>query len=181
MCTIWDNRAVQAFTAKMLRSGLLRLNVLRTTSSPSATNARNHLQFKVDSASYISSNFKRKSHLCTASDEKQTGEENMGNEDTFKHLLDNSQFVRSVDPVGQLADGEIIAVSKANIYVDFGSKFHGVVPLPKENSDRYVEGAKVTVLIKDLEMTDHFLGAKKHISLLEAETELIGLVSKPSS
>ena len=98
--------------------------------------------------------------------------------DSFKHLLDNSQFVQSIDPVGKVAEAVVIALSGKNIYVDFGGKFHAVVPLPKENRNSYVEGTKVLVKIKDLELTDHFLGAKKHISLLEAAAELVGLAER---
>lgn len=114
--------------------------------------------------------------LSTNSEAKATETTAVG-EETFKKLLSSSQFVRSINPVGQVTEGEIVAVSGGNIYVDFGGKFHGVIPLPEENSDRYVEGTKVTVIVKDLEMTDHFLGAKKHISLLEAEIELVGLAN----
>ena len=96
-------------------------------------------------------------------------------EESFKQLLRNSQFVKSIDPVGKKAEGEIVAVSGEKIYVDFGSKFHAVVDMPTLERELYVVGTKVVILVKNLEMTDHFLGAKKHISLLEAEAELVGL------
>ena len=98
-------------------------------------------------------------------------------EESFEQLLANSQFVRSVDPVGRMAEGEILAVSGEKVYVDFGSKFHAVVYMPEKKRELYVQGAKVIITIKDLEMTGHFLGAKKHISLLEAQAELVGLAS----
>ena len=98
--------------------------------------------------------------------------------DSFKYLLDNSRFVQSIDPVGKVAEAVVIALSGENMYVDFGGKFHAVVPLPNENRNSYVEGTKVRVKIKDLELTDHFLGAKKHISLLEADAELVGLAER---
>ena len=95
--------------------------------------------------------------------------------ESFTQLLRNSRFVKSIDPVGKKAEGEILAISGDKIYVDFGSKFYAVVDMPKLERERYVEGAKVIVTVKNLEMTDHFLGARKHISLLEAEAELVGL------
>lgn len=96
-------------------------------------------------------------------------------EESFKQLLRNSQFVKSIDPVGKKAEGEIVAVLGEKIYVDFGSKFRAVVDMPTLEHELYVVGTKVIILVKNLEMTDHFLGAKKHISLLEAEAELVGL------
>ena len=98
-------------------------------------------------------------------------------EESFSQLLRNSQFVESIDPVGKKAEGEILAISGDKIYVDFGSKFHAVVDMPELERERYMEGAKVIITVKNLEMTDHFLGAKKHISLLEAEAELVGLAN----
>lgn len=121
--------------------------------------------------------FDGKAKLCTISSVKvEEKQDSSSKEESFKQLLDNSKFVQAVDPVGRKAVGEIIALSGDSIYVDFGSKFHAVVARPKQDRDLYIEGAKVIVQIKDLEMTDHFLGAKKHISLLEAEAELVGLI-----
>ena len=122
----------------------------------------------------------RKAQLCTVTgvkEDKAQASTPAPDEESFKQLLSNSQFVKSIDPVGKMAEGEILAISGEKIYVDFGSKFHAVVDMPEKNSECYVEGAKVEILIKNLEMTDHFLGAKKHISLLEAEAELIGLAN----
>jgi small subunit ribosomal protein S28 len=96
-------------------------------------------------------------------------------QESFRQLLRNSRFVKSIDPVGKMADGEVLAISGEKMYIDFGSKFHAVVDMPTLERERYVEGAKVIIIVKNLEMTDHFLGAKKHISLLEAEAELVGL------
>lgn len=119
-----------------------------------------------------------RAQLCTVTSVKEDKVQNSTTapeEESFKQLFDNSQFVKSIDPVGKMAEGEILAVSGGKIYVDFGSKFHAVVDMPVMECDRYVQGAKVVILVKNLEMTGHFLGAKKHISLLEAEAELVGL------
>ena len=101
------------------------------------------------------------------------------NGETFADLFRNSNFVRVGNPVGKEVEGEIIAVEEDNLYVDFGSKFHAVVPLPaKSLKEEYRRGTKVRVLVRDLELTGHFLGQSKHLSLLEAEAELVGL-AKP--
>ena len=121
---------------------------------------------------------RRRAQLCTVANVKEDEVQDSTTalkEESFKQLFDNSQFVKSIDPVGNVAEGEILAVSGEKIYVDFGSKFHAVVDMPVMEQDRYVQGAKVVILVKNLEMTGHFLGAKKHISLLEAEAELVGL------
>lgn len=94
---------------------------------------------------------------------------------SFESMFKNSKLVGVLDPVGKNVEGEIIAVTGDNLYVDFGCKFHAVVKKPKENSEGYTEGAKVVLLLKDLEMTMHPLGSSRDISLLEAEAELCGL------
>ncbi len=68
-----------------------------------------------------------------------------------------------------------MAVIGDKLYIDFGCKFHAVVRRPEENAESFVEGAKVVVLVKDLEMSMHPLGSSKDLSLLEAEAELCGL------
>jgi len=96
-------------------------------------------------------------------------------ERTFKDLFKTSKFVGMVNPVGKIVDGRIIATVDDKLYVDFGGKFHGVVDRPTDSADRYVKGAKVDVLINDLEIGMHFLGSNKDTSLLEASIELVGL------
>ena len=98
-----------------------------------------------------------------------------GGEESFKQLLDSSKFIQCINPVGKVVEADIIAKVGEKLYIDFGSKFHAVVPLPEEDRDRYIVGTKVLAQVKDLEMTDHFIGAKRHLSLLEAEAELVGL------
>ena len=115
----------------------------------------------------------RRVQLCTVSDvNTQTKEDE---EESFKKLLDSSRFIQCINPVGKVVEANIIAVVGEKLYVDFGSKFHAVVPLPEEDSDRYRVGTKVLARVKDLEMTGHFVGDKRHLSLLEAEAELVGL------
>ena len=70
-------------------------------------------------------------------------------------------------------EGKIIAKTKDHLYVDFGCKFHGVVKRPKPKSEPWlIDGSRVRVLVKDLEITGHFQGASKHRSMLEADIKL---------
>lgn len=94
---------------------------------------------------------------------------------SFESMFKNSKFVRMFDPVGEKVQGEITAVVGEKLYVDFGCKFHAVVKKPEKHKDKFVVGANVVLLLKDLEMTMHPLGNPRDISLLEAEAELCGL------
>lgn len=98
-------------------------------------------------------------------------------QETFAELFRKSYFSRIVDPVGKKVKGRVVAIVDGNLYIDFGSKFHGVVPIPKENSEMFHKGSRVTILVRDLELTSHFLGDSKHTSLLEADIKLVGLTS----
>ena len=95
---------------------------------------------------------------------------------TFEELFETSKFVDILDPVGKFVDGKIIAVDGPNLYIDFGGKFHGIAIKPHKFSDRYIKGARVKVLIKDLEVSMHFLGSNTDTSLLEASIEIVGLL-----
>lgn len=112
-----------------------------------------------------------------------SGDNSDGNEEvvkdkqvTFQELFKTSKFVNMLDPVGKVVDGRIIAVDGPNLYIDFGGKFHGVAIRPHRFSDRYIKGARVKVLIKDLEIGMHFLGSNTDTSLLEASIEIVGLL-----
>ena len=95
---------------------------------------------------------------------------------TFETLFKASKYVDMLDPVGKVVDGRIIAVDGPNLYIDFGSKFHGVAIKPYRFSERYVKGTRVKVLIKDLEVGMHFLGSNTDTSLLESSIEIVGLL-----
>ena len=99
-------------------------------------------------------------------------------EENFETLFENSQFARVMNPIGKRVQGEVFAVVGENLYVDFGCKFHAVVKAPDEERESYHKGTTVVLLVKSLELTDHFLGDSKHTSLLEAEAELIGLLNE---
>ncbi|XP_003384067.3 PREDICTED: 28S ribosomal protein S28, mitochondrial-like [Amphimedon queenslandica] len=106
------------------------------------------------------------------------GENRTNGEETFAEMMAKSRLLTSCgsSPVGHKVLGKIIAVVDDNLYIDFGGKFHGVVPCPEFGSEIYVVGTKVEVIVKDLEMSAHFLGAPQDSSLLEARIKLVGLL-----
>lgn len=93
---------------------------------------------------------------------------------TFKELFESSKFARMVDPVGREVEGVVMAETAEHLYIDFGFKFHGVVNKPTGNEGLLSKGSRVVVLVNDLEVTEHFQGASRHASLLEADIELRG-------
>lgn len=97
--------------------------------------------------------------------------------DSFASLFENSQFVKALDPVGKEVEAKIVAVTEDKLYIDFGGKFHAVVPCPDTQKEKYCKGAKVIVVVQDLETTGHFIGDNKHNTLLEAKVELVRLAT----
>ena len=108
--------------------------------------------------------------MYTGASLRQQNPGDLEGETAFAEIFRTSPFVRMGNPVGKRVEGEVVAVVGQNMYVDFGCKFHAVVPLPQKKG--YYKGKEVIVTINDLEMTDHFLGHSKHISLLEADATL---------
>ena len=98
-------------------------------------------------------------------------------EETFEELLETSKFFGNCGetPVGQKVVAKIIAERGDNLYVDFGGKFHAVVPRPTKNGRLYRKGKWVNVVVEDLEITEHFQGESTDVSLLEAQVGLLGL------
>ena len=97
-------------------------------------------------------------------------------EKTFAELLRSSKLVSSGEIVGKCIPALITAVTGKDLYVDFGAKFHAVVPRPEGDASKWRRGVWVEVKVNDLELTQHFLGSSRHTSLLEADVELIGLL-----
>lgn len=98
---------------------------------------------------------------------------------SFATLLRNSKFIDLGDPEGRIVTGTIFHSIDNDLYIDFGWKFHCVCQRPTKNGSFYVRGAKVKLRIKDLELSTKFLGSEKDLTLLEADAQLLGLVSSP--
>lgn len=91
----------------------------------------------------------------------------------FPDLLRSSKLISSGQIVGKRVPALITAVVGDKLYVDFGGKFHGVVPRPVSGDvSVWRRGVWVEVMVRDLEQTHQFLGSSKHTSLLEADIEL---------
>ena len=98
---------------------------------------------------------------------------------TFAKMFRQSKFVQLGGLKGRLLSGRIVDVVDDDLYVDFGGKFHAVVQRPQNKQrDFYAIGAVVSIKLNSWEMAARFLGASRHISLLEADAQLIGLLKR---
>jgi small subunit ribosomal protein S28 len=98
---------------------------------------------------------------------------------TFAKMFRQSKFVQLGGLKGRLLSGRIVDVVDDDLYVDFGGKFHAVVQRPQtKQRDQYTIGAVVSIRLQSWEMAARFLGASRHISLLEADAQLIGLLKR---
>ncbi|CAF0719971.1 unnamed protein product [Adineta steineri] len=98
---------------------------------------------------------------------------------TFAKMFRQSKFVQLGDLKGRLLSGRIVDVIDDDLYVDFGGKFHAVVQRPQSKQrDQYTIGAVVSIRVQTWEMAARFLGASRHISLLEADAQLVGLLRR---
>jgi small subunit ribosomal protein S28 len=98
---------------------------------------------------------------------------------TFAKMFRQSKFVQLGGLKGRLLSGRIVDVVDDDLYVDFGGKFHAVVQRPQtKQQDQYTIGAVVSIRLQSWEMAARFLGASRHISLLEADAQLVGLLKR---
>eukprot|EP00794_Sanderia_malayensis_P012265 gene12264-13530_t len=101
-----------------------------------------------------------------------------GNGETFEEMLESSPLMKIRRPQGLAVNGKITNICNDDLYVDFGGKFEVVVKRPSIRADEYKIGSKVRVMLRKFEMTGHFLGQNKHITLLEADGSLLGIEPK---
>lgn len=79
----------------------------------------------------------------------------------------------------QVLVGRIYHTVNDDLYVDIGHKFPVVVQRPRRRRGLFVRGTEVRILVKNLELSEKFLGYEKEMSLCEAEGVLLGLHKPP--
>ena len=128
---------------------------------------------------YLRENPPPQNQSPSTTDQKPSSSSSASEPITFAKMFRQSKFVQLGGLKGRLLSGRIVDVVDDDLYVDFGGKFHAVVQRPQtKQRDQYVVGAVVSIRLQSWEMAARFLGASRHISLLEADAQLVGLLRR---
>ncbi|CAF1072448.1 unnamed protein product [Rotaria sp. Silwood1] len=160
---------------------LLRLTSRLFASSPliSSTYIPLRLANTFIDEEYIRANTPPNDQSISSSTQKNSSSNNQSEPMTFAKMFRQSKFVQLGGLKGRLLSGRIVDVIDDDLYVDFGGKFHAVVQRPQNKQrDQYTIGAVVSIRLQSWEMAARFLGASRHISLLEADAQLVGLLRR---
>jgi len=95
-------------------------------------------------------------------------------EQTFASLFRSCKLTQMGDPVDKVVVGRVYHVVDDDLYIDFGHKFPSICQRPRDSRGKFVRGSEVLVRIKSLELSQRFLGYDKDLTLLEADTQLVG-------
>lgn len=98
---------------------------------------------------------------------------------SFASLFRNSKFVKAGDYRNTITTGKIYNITKDDLYIDVGLKFHAVCKKPQNDNRLFVRGAIVKLRLLDYEITDRFIGTEQDASIMEADAVIIGLESTP--
>ncbi|KAI6658574.1 28S ribosomal protein S28, mitochondrial [Oopsacas minuta] len=100
-------------------------------------------------------------------------------EPNFLEMLRESNWMKMGDPRKKKFRGIVINQVGNQVYVDYGYKFFGVFKVPDGMEPSQLKiGTKLLILVKELELTQHFLGEESMFSLLESEIEFDSIITQ---
>ncbi|CAF0818691.1 unnamed protein product [Rotaria sordida] len=149
------------------------------SSSSSSTYIPSRLANTFIDEEYVRTNIPSNDQSTSSIIQKNSSSNNQSKSMTFAKMFRQSKFVQLGSLKGRLLSGRIVDVIDDDLYVDFGGKFNAVVQRPQNKQrDQYTIGAVVSIRLQSWEMAARFLGASRHISLLEADAQLVGLLRR---
>ncbi|CAF2914596.1 unnamed protein product [Rotaria sp. Silwood2] len=149
------------------------------SSSSSSTYIPSRLANTFIDEEYMRANAPSNDQSISSITQKNLSSSNQSEPMTFAKMFRQSKFVQLGGLKGRVLSGRIVDAINDDLYVDFGGKFHAVVQRPQNKQrDQYAIGAVVSIRLQSWEMAARFLGASRHISLLEADAQLVGLLRR---
>ncbi|CAF2491114.1 unnamed protein product [Rotaria sp. Silwood2] len=149
------------------------------SSSSSSTYIPSRLANTFIDEEYMRANAPPNDQSISSITQKNLSTSNQSEPMTFAKMFRQSKFVQLGGLKGRVLSGRIVDAIDDDLYVDFGGKFHAVVQRPQNKQrDQYAIGAVVSIRLQSWEMAARFLGASRHISLLEADAQLVGLLRR---